>query len=279
MTINCKNCGTLLHGKHCFHCGQKIIRPEDKRLRHLVTEFFHHFTHLDGKFLGTLKRILITPGKVTRDISEGITVPHFKLSALFLIGTIIYYLLPSQMVVSTPANESFEKQVTQDEYRVWKHNFAANKSRSKNITMEALGSRYDERQHSYGKLLVLLFLPMLIPVLWVISKLVKKFNPDNIFTAYDLGVASLEVNSIILYGFYLIPGICIWLATSVYGSETVAAVGIIVFVSVLIFLLFSFFKRAYELAWWQALICLTLLVFAYVYVMHLYGLISFFVFL
>jgi hypothetical protein len=279
MTINCKNCGTLLHGKHCFHCGQKIIRPEDKKLRHLVTEFFHHFTHLDGKFLGTLKRILLKPGKVTRDISEGITVPHFKLSAMFLIGTIIYYLLPQDMVVSTPANESFQKQITQDEYRVWKNNFAESKSKSKKISMEVLGSRYDERQHAYGKLLVLLFLPMLIPVLWVISRLIKKFNPDNIFTAYDLGVASLEVNSIFLYGFYLIPGIVIWLATSVYRSETVSLVGIIFFLGVLTLLLFSFFKRAYQLAWWQALICLVLLLFSYVYVMHLYGLICFLLFL
>lgn len=269
----------MLHGKHCFHCGQKVIRAEDKRLKHLVTEFFHHFTHLDGKFLATLKRILLKPGKVTRDITEGITVPHFKLSAMFVIGTIIYYLLPSQLVVSTPANESFEKQVTQDEYRVWKRNFAEKKSRSKNISMAELGTKYDQRQHAYGKLLVLLFLPMLIPVFWIISRLIKKFNPDNIFTAYDLGVASLEVNSIILYGFYLIPGICIWLVTSIYPSETLSIVSIIIFLAAILLILFSFFRRAYELSWWQALICLTLLVFSYIYVMQLYGLISFFTFI
>lgn len=147
------------------------------------------------------------------------------------------------------------------------------------MTIEALGNSYDRRQHAYGKLLILLFIPMLIPVLWIISKLIKKFNADNVFTAYDLGVASLEVNSIILYGFYLIPGICIWLATSIYGSEKVSLIGVIIFLAALLFLLFSFFKRAYELVWWQAFICLTLLIFSYVYVMHLYGLICFFVFL
>ena len=277
--MNCKNCGTMLHGKHCFHCGQKVFRPEDKRLRHLVTEFFHHFTHLDGKYLATLKRILFRPGKVTRDITEGITVPHFKLSAMFVIGTIIYYVLPSQMVVSTPANESFEKQITQDEYRQWKLDFAEKKSITKNISIAELGAKYDEKQHTYGKLLVLLFVPLLIPVLWILSKLIRKFNSQNTFTAYDLGVASLEVNSIILYGFYLVPGICIWLITLIIPSEAVSMTGIIVFIVAILFTLFSFFKRGYALRWWQALVCLAILIVCYVYVMQLYGLICFFTFI
>ena len=145
MTKTCKNCGTALHGKHCFACGQKIILPEDRKLRHLVTEFFHHFTHLDGKFLKTLRQILLTPGKVTRDIAHGITVPHFKLSALFVIGTIIYYLLPRDMIVITPANESYLDQVKNDEFHEWKASFADKKSQSKNISLAELGKRYDDR--------------------------------------------------------------------------------------------------------------------------------------
>lgn len=268
-----------MHGKYCSNCGQKIILPEDKRLRHLVTEFFHHFTHLDGKFLKTLKKILWSPGKVTRDVSMGITVPHFKLSALFLVGTIIYYLLPSNLVVSTPANTSYKSQLANSEYGRWVADFALSKSHSKKISLQALEARYNQRQHDYGKLLILLLIPMLVPVLWIISKLVKKFNPDNFFTAYDLGVASLEVNSIILYGFYLITGICIWLATSIYGNEKIAIAGLVIFLPVILFLVFSFFKRAYQILWWQALICLTILIVANVYVVNLFGLICFFIFI
>ena len=279
MTTTCKNCGKDLHGKYCSSCGQKIILPEDKKLRHLVTEFFHHFTHLDGKFLKTLKKLLCFPGAVTRDISMGITVPHFKLSALFLVGTIIYYLLPSNLVVGTPANTNYKLQLTNPEYGNWAADLASSKSRSQKITLQALEARYNQRQHDYGKLLILLLIPMLIPVLWVISKLVKKFNPDNFFTAYDLGVASLELNSIILYGFYLIAGISIWLATLVYGSEIVSAVGTVIFLTAVLFLILSFFKRAYRILWWQALICLTLLIVAYVYILNLFGLISFLIFI
>ena len=279
MTKNCKNCGTVLHGKYCYACGQKIILPEDKKLHHLVTEFFHHFTHLDSKFLITLKKILLRPGKVTRDISEGITVPHFKLSALFLIGTIIYFLLPANFIVTTPANESFQNQIKDGEFHEWKARFAEKKSQSKKISLQELAATYDRRQHDYGKLLTLLFIPLLIPVLWVISLLVKKFNSDNSFTAYDLFVASLEINSIILYQFYLITGICIWIATSIYSSEKVTMAIFFISLAALLFLLFSFFKRAYEIKWWQALICLALVAITYIYIWNLYGLVSFLIFI
>ena len=279
MINHCKNCATILHGKYCHSCGQKIILPGDKKLRHLITEFFHHFTHLDGKFLTTLRNILFRPGKVTRDVSKGITVPHFKLSALFLVGTIIYYLLPATAIVTTPANQSYRSQITEGDYSEWKSRHATKKSLTKNISLDALEKRYNTRQHDYGKLLVLLLIPMLIPVLWVIAKLIKKFNPDNEFTAYDLGVASLEINSIILYGFYLIAGIVIWLATSIYGSEKITLTGAIIFFAAIVTLLFLFFKRAYDISWWQAIICLTLLILAYVYVLKLYGLVCFLIFI
>lgn len=279
MTKNCKNCGTLLHGKHCFNCGQKTILPEDKKLHHLVSEFFHHLTHLDGKFLTTLKKILFTPGRVTRDISLGITVPYFKVSALFLVGTIICFLLPEGITVITPANESFQSQIKKSEYREWKTGFAEKKSQSKKISMADLESRYNRRQHDYGKLLVLLFIPLLIPVLWVVSLLVKKFNPHNSFTAYDLGMASLEINSIILYEFYLITGIGIWILTSIYPSDKITMAGFLISVPVLLFLLFAFFKRAYQIKWWQAIICLAMLVVPYIYIWNFYGLLCFLIFI
>ena len=137
MINQCKNCATTLHGKYCHCCGQKVILPGDKKLRHLITEFFHHFTHLDGKFLTTLRNILLKPGKVTRDVSIGITVPHFKLSALFLVGTIIYYLLPAFAIVTTPANQSYRSQVAESEYSEWKSRYAKEKSLAKNISLDA----------------------------------------------------------------------------------------------------------------------------------------------
>lgn len=268
-----------MHGKYCSNCGQKIIHPEDKKLRHLITEFFHHFTHLDGKFLKTLRNILLRPGNVTRDISLGKTVPHFKLSALFLVGTIIYYLLPSNVVVSTPANVPYKVQVTNSEFQGWKSEFAAKKSRAKNISLADLEARYNNRNHTYGKLLILLFIPLLIPILWIISKFVRRFNPDNIITAYDLGVASLEINSIILYGAYLITGIFIWLVTLLFPIENIVLMGAIIFLIGLLTSLFLFFKRAYQIAWWQALLCLVFLVFGYIYILQLYGFLAFLIFI
>lgn len=276
---NCKNCGTALQGKYCFKCGQKLILPADKKLKHLVVEFFHHFTHLDSKFLATLRNILIKPGKITRDISEGITVPHFKLSALFLIGTIIYFLLPSNFVINTGMNNSFKQQTEESEFRGWKVRLAERKRRTTNQNMETIAANFDSRQHDFGKLLILLMIPVLIPALWLISLLIKKFNPNNTFTAYDLGVASLEINSIFLYAFYIISGILLRLLTYISAKQSFALSAAGLFGLGLILLLFLFFKRAYHINWWQAVICLLLLLWSYTYITQLYALLSFILFL
>ena len=144
--------------------------------------------------------------------------------------------------------------------------------------MGALQTRYDRRQHDYGKLLVLIFIPLLIPVLWITSILIKKFNRANSFTAYDLGVASLEINSIILFGMNILTGVIIGLGTLIYPSETVALVGAVIFLPVLWFLIGMFFKRAYQVKWWQAVICVALVMVGYIYVGHLHSLICFMIF-
>ena len=172
-----------------------------------------------------------------------------------------------------------KNQVKDDEFHEWKANYALKKSQSKNISLAELAKRYDYRQQAYGKLLTLLFVPLLIPLLWIVSLLVKKFNPGNHFTAYDLGIASLEINLIILFGFYLVSGIVTWLATRIYGSETVVLIIFILFLVSILFLLLSFFRRAYAMKWWQSFICVAILVIGYMYLWNLYSLIAFLAFI
>jgi len=58
MIQNCKNCNTVLEGKYCHNCGQKQMLPEDKKLGHLLMEFFHFLWHVDNKFFKTCDKII-----------------------------------------------------------------------------------------------------------------------------------------------------------------------------------------------------------------------------
>jgi hypothetical protein len=198
---------------------------------------------------------------------------------LFLIGTIIYFLLPTSFVVSTSVNNNFKQQTEQSEFHGWKSRFAEKKRLADNLSKEAIALRYESRQHDFGKLLTLLLIPFVIPVLWVISYLIRLFNPKNTFTAYDLGVASLEINSIFVYAFFIITGLLIRFLTLIYANETLALIAISILGSAVLFLLYSFFKRAYSIRWWQAIICLLLLILGYGYIMNIYGLLSFIFFI
>ena len=66
---------------------------------------------------------------------------------------------------------------------------------------------------------------------------------------------------------------------AVYGSEKITLAGAIIFSAAILLVLFLFFKSAYEITWWQAIICLILLACAYIYILKLYGMICFLIFI
>ena len=277
MKEKCKNCDTELNGKYCHQCGQKVITAEDKKLSHLILEFVHHLTHLDGKFLKTLRTVLFNPGIITREVTYGITAPHFKISALFVVGTIIYFLLPSQLVVGTPMNQDYLHQTDSSEYSRITKPIAERKMARENISKVELSKRYDIRAHDFGKLLILLLVPLILPVMWLINLWIKLFKRKYSINAFDLGIASLEINCIILYGFLIMGGLILRIVRYISLNETLAITVMVGITLALTYQIFRFFRTAYSINWWQSVVCVCLLMVGYIYMMKLYGLISFFI--
>lgn len=278
MNESCKNCGTILTGKYCSNCGQKWIHPGDRKLRHLGMEYIHHYTHVDGKFLSTLGKIFFKPGKVTRDVMHGITVPHFQLSALFLLGTIIYFLLPQSFIVSGSLNSDFKQQIEVSEFHAWKKQYADEKIKKDNSSWQSMASSYDHNQYTYGKLFTLLLIPLVIPVLWIINLVLKFFDRKHKIITYDLGIASLEINSILLYGIFLFGGLIIKLFSLMVPNENMVLITFTAVSAFIFVLLYFFFKRAYAVSWWKSLLCLGLLMLGYINIMSVYSFITFLVF-
>jgi hypothetical protein len=275
MSDACKNCGTPMVGKYCHNCGQKVIHPHERKLWHLIFEYFHAFTHLDGKYTKTLINVLVRPGLITREVSSHITVPHFKLTSLFLVGVIIYFLLPAGFIVNTPMNGDFQKQISQGEFSSWKNKMADNKVAADRIGKQELQARYDHRLQDFGKLLSLLMIPLVIPVVWLTCLLVKLFRKDFNFTAYDVGLASVEINSLILYGLFIIGGLILKILGWISNNEILVFIGFIIILLATLFMLLKFFRRAYQLKWWQGAICLAIFFIGYTYMLSIYSLLSF----
>ncbi|SKB49032.1 DUF3667 domain-containing protein [Daejeonella lutea] len=275
---NCKNCGNGLAGKYCHVCGQKNIIPEERTLGHLAHEFVHFFTHLDGKFVKTLKTIFTHPGLVTLHVKEGITQRYFKLSSLFVIITLVYFLIPNTFTISNNMVTTYQTEVSGGGVSKWKKEIALNKSRRVHLSETALARRYNEKKHNYGKLATLLFLPLTIPVLWGVQKLLK-FHKDKKLSPYDMGIASLELNSLIVAGFYIIVGLITQAILAIFKSETaIIAMVVISLLAICCYILF-FFKRVYNLNLWKSTLSMVLFCSGYIVAMILYGIITFVIFI
>lgn len=188
--VTCKNCGRSFTGKYCNHCGEKVYTDEDKKFSHFVHESFHFATHLDTKFFKSLFLIFKRPGQLSVDYTSGIRKKYFPPTSLFLVGVILYLLLP----LFQGLNMKFEYTL---------HNFrfanlhlaerlAQAKAASKGISLNELAKLYDAKSAAFAKVLLLLILPLSGFALRLLFAKQRRYFFDHF-------VLSTELNTFYLY--------------------------------------------------------------------------------
>ena len=84
---DCLNCGTIVQGRYCQHCGQENVVPKET-FWHMVTHFLYDITHFDSSFFLTLKDLVFKPGFLSKE---------------YMLGRRKRYLHPIKMYVFTSA--------------------------------------------------------------------------------------------------------------------------------------------------------------------------------
>lgn len=74
---NCLNCGTIVQGRYCQHCGQENIEPKESFWQ-LLNHFFNDITHFDGKFFPSLKYVFTRPGFLPKEYLMGQRVSYLN---------------------------------------------------------------------------------------------------------------------------------------------------------------------------------------------------------
>jgi hypothetical protein len=87
----CANCGTTLQGPWCHECGQ-VGEDFHRSITHLVGEAFEGLLHFDGRLWSTLPRLLLRPGRLTREYLDGHRAPQIPPLRLFLVTLLIVFL-------------------------------------------------------------------------------------------------------------------------------------------------------------------------------------------
>lgn len=157
----CPNCDTPLQGRFCHACGQKRIEPEERRLSWFFRQLVKAVTMADGRFLGSLGRLMFLPGALERDWLAGRRRRHLAPLSLFLIANLVYFFYPPL----SDLNMSLAEQV---QLQPW----SPLAERMVDARLEARGAGFDEYATEYrvkatelAKLMVILHVPLLALVL------------------------------------------------------------------------------------------------------------------
>lgn len=71
-----------------------IVCPSCRReMKHFVEESIEDTMHFDGKFYRTFKRLVLSPGSVTRHFEQGRAVPFMKPVQLFIVSNLLFFIL------------------------------------------------------------------------------------------------------------------------------------------------------------------------------------------
>jgi hypothetical protein len=101
-SARCKNCDAVLLGRFCVDCSQaaNVHVPTTRELLH---ELLEGITHSDSRLWRTLTTLWFKPGKLTEEFVAGRRVAYLPPFRLYLILSIIFFLIASLVHTSGEA--------------------------------------------------------------------------------------------------------------------------------------------------------------------------------
>jgi hypothetical protein len=91
-TENCLNCGEVLRGQHCSHCGQRA-KVRVLSLGTLVRDLLGDITNFDSRIWRTLKPLAFSPGTLTVEYLRGRRTHFSPPFRMYLILSVAFFLL------------------------------------------------------------------------------------------------------------------------------------------------------------------------------------------
>lgn len=261
MAEACANCGEFLESTYCAACGQKRIVDRDRRLGHLLSQFFSAVTDLDGRFWRSLRALTLQPGRLSRDYLDGRRRNWMAPMALFLLANVVYFVVPRTLTdFDLPLSDQMvqaHSALTRPwvDLRVAKRDRAARAqwdqvpaaSRGglpRGYTVADYSRDYAAQSSNVGKALIVLHVPFLALGLALV------FYRRRMYFAEHLVVACHQFTFLLL----LVPGLLLpvgWLAqrTGVESSTLFSAVSIGILAMMMVYFSISV-RRVYAPATW-----------------------------
>lgn len=86
----CANCDAPLSGPYCAQCGQHA-HESARSLGALLHDGWHSFTHLDGRFWGTMRLLMLRPGQLTVEYFAERRARYVPPVRLYLVLSVVMF--------------------------------------------------------------------------------------------------------------------------------------------------------------------------------------------
>lgn len=211
----CLNCDSILEGKYCHNCGLKVINPKDKSLAILVGDFFSALFLLESKFFVSLKMLFIRPATLPRTYISGVTNRYLKPIQFFLIGNLIYFLIPHVDTFDT----SYNSQINVLPYSSYVKPIVMNFIEEHGYNEAAFIEEYERTSNQVAKLIVIIIVPLVGLIFYLLH-----FNRSGFYASDHISVALYFMSFIFMFLMVILPsiiGVLRWMSFSIILSETV----------------------------------------------------------
>ncbi|MEQ9405309.1 MAG: DUF3667 domain-containing protein [Cyclobacteriaceae bacterium] len=186
--IICKSCSNTFYGSYCNVCGEKVINPEDRKLRVFIGDLISALTFADSKFWKSIKVIAFNPGRLSLDFIEGRRVGYMKPISIFFLANLMYFIFPYFSVfntsLGTQMNSGFHWNIVRS--------MVKNELVDKGIAFDEYEKKYNTKTTELSKLLLILMAVLLSLFLWI-----THFGKNRLIA--DQFVLSLEYMTFILF--------------------------------------------------------------------------------
>lgn len=195
---DCANCGASLVGRYCHACGQKQMEAPDRRLAHLLGQFFTALTDLDSRFWRSFRTLLLRPGQLSIDHLAGRRQRHLAPVTLFLLANLLYFVAPAitdfdlafhdhidgplrVTLIEETRELSAEERARIADWQAqghsrWTGKMLLARVAERDAMAQAHGARYtlgdyqrayDQRRSEVARMLIILHVPVLALLLWI----------------------------------------------------------------------------------------------------------------
>ena len=203
----------MLAGAYCSACGQKRLEPRDFTLAHLLKQAFQQLTEIDGKLLRSLRLLLFSPGRLSREYMDGRRVRYASPLSLFLLANVVYFFAPAvsdfnlpfvDQVPGTIAAAALDPSVPDyQERRAKSHHWggqmhsrwtaplvakklAARQAARPGYDLRALARDYDAESGIVGKALIIVHVPIIAMALALVYARRRRYFVEHFVVALHL---------------------------------------------------------------------------------------------